>query len=73
MTMFVTIGINERHEEPIDVVDILWMSSVVLYQLSNDVSNSAAHKLIMNIFPYYLLVFTELTLRVLSIHVRVYL
>ena len=71
--MLVTIGINERHEEPIDVVDILWMSSVVLYQLSNDVSNSAAQKLIMNIFPYYLLVFTELTLRVLSIHVRVYL
>ena len=56
--MFVTIGINERHEEPIDVVDILWMSSVVLYQLSNDVSNSASHKLIMNIFPYYLLVCT---------------
>ncbi len=44
--MLVAIRIDERHEEPVDVVDILWVSGVVLYQLSNDVSHSTFRNLI---------------------------
>ena len=40
MCKFVTIRIYKWHEEPIDVVDVLWMSGIVLYQLSNYVCNS---------------------------------
>lgn len=37
---FIAIRIDERHEEPIDVIDVLRMSFVVFHQFTYDVSHS---------------------------------
>lgn len=40
MSVFVSIGIDEWHEKPVDVVDILGMVGVILHQFTYDVGYS---------------------------------
>lgn len=43
MGELVAVGVDEWHEEPVDVVDVLWMGSIIFYQLSDDVSHAVFH------------------------------